>query len=359
MSNFLDENNQHISNELNCKDCGALLHFAPGTQKLACKYCGAQNEIASVSALQEIEEINFNDFIANKITQDEKQTISTVKCNNCGATTTLKPNLTADDCAFCDSPLVIKDGSTSTIIKPKYVLPFQIDDKKAHSIFNDWINGLWFAPNDLKKYASLNEKLKGMYTPYWTFDANTNTQYTGERGEYYYTGEGDKRKRETKWYPVSGIIKINFDDECVLASKSLPNSITQNLEPWNMRKLTAYNEQFISGFQAECYQLDVREGFKVAQQQLNNKVKISVLQDIGGDDQRIHHLNIAYTNVTFKHILLPIWISAYRYNNKVYRFIINGESGKVQGQRPYSAIKIALAVIAVLIIISIIAGISK
>ena len=157
-------------------------------------------------------EILDNDFISNNINQQEKQIINTVKCNNCGATTTLKPNLTSDNCAFCDSPLVIKEGSTSTIIKPKYVLPFQIDDKKAHAIFNNWINSLWFAPNDLKKYVSLNEKLKGMYTPYWTFDANTNTDYNGERGEYYYVGEGNNRKRETRWYGIDGKIKHILED---------------------------------------------------------------------------------------------------------------------------------------------------
>jgi LSD1 subclass zinc finger protein len=358
MNDSYTENNQHISHELNCKDCGALLQFAPGAQKLACKYCGAQNDIPTQSLEHTIEELDFNDFISNKIIQEEKQTINTVNCKNCGATTTLKPNLTSDNCAFCASPLVIKDGSTSTIIKPKYVLPFQIDDKKAHDIFIAWLHGLWFAPNDLKKYASLNEKLKGMYTPYWTFDANTTANYIGERGEYYYTGEGDKRKRETKWHSVNGRIISLFDDECVLASKSLPDSVTRNLEPWNMKKLSPYNEGFISGFQTECYQIDVRDGFSIAQQQMNNKVKIKVLQDIGGDDQRIHQLKIDYTNVKFKHILLPIWLSAYRYNSKVYRFIINGETGKVQGQRPYSAIKIALAIIGVIAAILLIKSIS-
>ena len=135
MSDSFVENNQNISHELNCKDCGSLLLFAPGAQKLACKYCGAQNEIHTLTSELNLEEIDFNDFISNKINQEEKQTINTVSCKNCGATTSLKPNLTSDNCAFCATPLVIKDGSTSTIIKPKYVLPFQIDDKKASEIF--------------------------------------------------------------------------------------------------------------------------------------------------------------------------------------------------------------------------------
>ncbi len=359
MSNSFIENNQNISHELNCKDCGALLQFAPGAQKLACKYCGAQNDISAQSTENKIEEVDFNDFISKKINQEEKQTISTVKCNNCGATTSLKPNLTSDNCAFCDSPLVIKDGSTSTVIKPKYVLPFQIDDKKAHNIFIDWLHSLWFAPNDLKKYATLNEKLKGMYMPYWTYDTFATCDYNGERGEYYYTGEGDKRKRETRWYTINGKINHDFDDVCVLASHSLPDNVTRNLEPWNMKKLSPYNEGFISGFQTECYQVEVSNGFETAKTVMNEEIKTQIRREIGGDEQRIHRMHVAYNSVTFKHILLPIWLSAYRYNSKVYRFIINGESGKVQGQRPYSVIKIALAVIAVIatiIIIKYLAG---
>ena len=315
----LAENSQNIHNELNCKDCGALLLYAPGAQKLACKYCGAQNDIHTADEQQEVEEIAYEDFISNKINQEEKQTVSTVKCNNCGAATTLKPNLTSDTCAFCASPLVIQGGTTSTIIKPKYVLPFKIDDKNAHNIFIKWLNGLWFAPNDLKKYAALNEKLKGIYMPYWTYDSMAKTNYEG-----------------------------------VLASKSLPDSVTRPLEPWDLENLTPYKEGYISGFQTECYQTDVKSGFEMAKEVMEDAIKITIRQQIGGDDQRINRMHVVYSNVSFKHILLPVWLSAYGYNNKVFRFIINGRTGEVQGQRPYSVIKIALAIIAVIAIIGII-----
>lgn len=349
--NFVDKTND-INNQLNCKDCGALLLYSPETQKLVCKYCGAQNNIFSISAEKfTIEEIDYSDFITNKIQQEEKQTISIVKCNNCGASTSLKPNLTSDTCAFCASPLVIESGTTSTIIKPKYLLPFTIDDKNAQSIFIKWINGLWFAPNNLKRYSTLNERLKGLYTPYWTYDSNSTSTYTGERGEYYYEGSGKNRKRYTKWYNTSGTVTNTFDDVCVLASQSLPDSVTRSLEPWDLKNLMPYKEGFVSGFQTECYQTDVKKGFDVAKGVMESTIKSSIKQQIGGDEQRINNMNIAYNDVAFKHILLPIWISAYQYNTKVFRFIINGRTGEVQGQRPYSWIKITLAILTALIIL--------
>lgn len=359
MNDSFVENNQNISNELKCKDCGALLKYAPGAQKLACKYCGAQNEIHAADETHEIEEIDYHDFIANRINQEEKQTVNMVKCNNCGASTTLKPNITSDNCAFCASPLVIQGGTTSTLIKPKYVLPFKIDDKDAHQIFVKWIHGLWFAPNDLKKYASVNEKLKGLYMPYWTYDAHSTTTYEGERGEYYYEGSGKNRTRKTRWYTASGTVKNSFDDVCVLASHSLPDHVTRSLEPWDLHNLVPYNEGYISGFQTECYQTEVEKGFEVAKGVMEDAIKITIRNHIGGDDQRINRMHVVHRDIKFKHILLPLWISAYQYNKKVYRFIINGRTGEVQGQRPYSAIKIALAVIATLSIIALIYSLAQ
>ncbi len=360
MNDSFEEKNQDISHSLKCKDCGALLRFSPGQQKLACKYCGAQNEIQSSESPKEIEETDYDDFIANKIDKEEKQTVSTVQCNNCGAITTLQPNITSDNCAFCASPLVIKGGTSSTIIKPKYLLPFKVDDHKAHQLFVDWLNGLWFAPNDLKKYAALNEKLKGLYMPYWTYDANTTSKYSGERGDYYYTTEQrqvtvngktewrEERVRHTRWSFTSGVVTNTFDDISVLASKSLPESATDALEPWDLKNLVPYNEGFVSGFQTECYQVEVQSGLVTAKTSMEYSIDQTIRQDIGGDEQRISDKNINYQNITFKHILLPIWISAYLYNSKVYRFIINGQNGKLQGQRPYSVPKILLAILAAL-----------
>lgn len=348
MSNPYDDNLQNISKELKCKDCGALLKYAPGTQKLACNYCGAQNEIEQLDTAQAIEEINYKDFIENKIDKEEKQTIHTVQCNNCGATTSLKPNITADNCPFCASPLVIKGGTTSTLLKPKYVLPFVIDDKAAHITFEKWIHGLWFAPNNLKKQATISEQLKGIYLPYWTYDSNASTSYIGERGEYHYEGSGKNRERKTKWYSTSGTVQNTFDDVCVLASHSLPDHVTRTLEPWDLENLTPYQESYISGFQTECYQTDVKDGFKIAQGVMEETIKATIRRDIGGDEQRITSMHIVHNDITFKHILLPIWISAYHYNSKTFRFIINGRTGEIQGQRPYSIIKITLAILAVI-----------
>jgi DNA-directed RNA polymerase subunit RPC12/RpoP len=362
MEDQMIDKSHEISNELNCKDCGAVLKFSPGTQSLACQYCGAQNEIPKLS--EEIVEIDFEEFIKNKAGSEEKQTVAVVKCNNCGASTTLQPNIISDVCPFCASPVVVKDGTTSTIIKPKYVLPFKIDDKNAHTVFQKWLHGLWFAPNDLKKLAAISERLKGLYMPYWTYDAQTVCNYVGQRGDHYYNtqsystmvnGKSQMRTRQvqnTRWSFKSGTVQNVFDDVCVLASKSLPEATTRNLEPWDVKNFSPFNEGFLSGFQTECYQVEVQQGFEIAKSVMEQRVRATVCKDIGGNEQRVNQMHVDYSSITFKHVLLPIWISAYRYNNKVYRFIINGRSGKVQGERPYSKAKIAALVIGILVAIA-------
>jgi len=344
-----------------CTDCGALLNYQPGTNHLVCKYCGAENLIEASTEV--IEEIDYEKFISEKLQHEEKQEISTVKCNSCGASTTLKPNVSADNCPFCDTPLVTQSGSTSTQLKPKALLPFKIDKNKAADQFRKWVKGLWFAPSKLKYYAQHFDKLNGIYVPYWTFDSNTTTKYSGMRGTYYYVTETytttvngksqtkTRQVRKIRWTPVSGTVFDAFDDVLVLASNSLPRKYTERLEPWDLQNCEPFNEKFLSGFQSETYQIELPKGFELAKDIMTITIRKTIKRDIGGDEQRIITMNPDFRDVTFKHILLPIWISAYRYKSKVYRFMINGRTGEVQGERPWSVFKITLAIIAGTVIV--------
>ena len=345
---------------LKCKNCGGVLKFAPGTHALNCPYCGEFNEIA-IDTKAEIVEMDYLQFLEKGFEKEEKQTISVVACTSCGSKTTLKPNITSDDCPFCGTSLVIESGSQASILKPKSLLPFKIDQKQGMDLFKKWIDDLWFAPNDLKSRVENREKLKGMYIPYWTFDSDTYSEFWGQRGDNYtitetYTdSEGKSQTRSVtkiRWTSVAGNHDRFFDDVVVNASHSLPKDYADQLEPWDTKNLVPYNDQFLSGFQTETYQVGLKEGFEDAKGKMKDMIEADVKQKIGGDHQQIERLNTKYSQITFKHILLPIWISAFLYNQKVYRFLINGRTGEVQGERPYSWIKIGLLVLLVAAIIA-------
>ncbi len=344
-------------NEIVCS-CGAKLTFDPGSEQLKCDFCG---QITKIEVKKEaIEEIDFVAFLNEKGSTAPKIEILTIRCNGCGASTTFDPNIVSSECGFCSAPLVASDKQSQNIIEPKSLLPFKINKRSASDEYKKWIKKLWFAPNALKKNAR-QSKIHGMYLPHWTYDADTHTYYTGERGEDYqetesYTDDdGNEQTRtvtRTEWYSVSGNVAELFDDVLVVASKTLPVKYVDELEPWDLENLIPYDSKYLSGFRAESYQVDLEEGFDVAKNKMEVVIRSNVRRDIGGDHQRVHTLDTGYNDITFKHLLLPVWISAYKYNKKLYRFMVNARTGEVQGERPYSWIKITLAVLLAIIIIA-------
>lgn len=353
-------------NEIKCCNCGAHLTFAPGTTSLKCEYCGALNEIKiDEQALQEaVKEIDYLSTLENiENLGDQVEEVHTVKCAACGAETTFNPNVVSSSCDFCGSPIAVKSNSTVKIIKPKAILPFKLEQFQGNELYKNWLKNLWFVPGNLKKLATQTESLSGIYLPYWTYDAITDTFYSGERGDDYKVPyeykdkDGNVKmgyKTQTRWSYARGQVRNQFDDIFVVGSKSLPRSYLQGLEPWNLKELVPYDEKFLSGFKTETYGIDLKNGFKIAQERMQSAIDNSIRHDIGGDRQKIDSKNVNYSNITFKHILLPVWISAYRYKDKVYRFVINGQTGRVQGQHPISWLKIISLVVAIVAIISLI-----
>lgn len=289
--------------------------------------------------------------------QPDTRDVSTVRCAGCGATTTLPENVTAHDCPYCGAPIVA-EKIRQRLIKPASLLPFAIDQKRAMGSFGEWLATRWFAPNDLKKYAEADGKLVGLYVPYWTFDARTITFYRGQRGDTYTVtvGTGKNRRTETRirWTSVSGTIYRNFNDVLVLASRSLPQDYAEKLEPWDLPNLTPYADEYLSGFRAESYSVELVEGFGRAKQRMEETIIRLIKDDIGGDRQRIDAMRTQHNNVTFKHVLLPVWMSAYRYRGRLFRILVNARTAEVQGERPYSALKIAFAVALGLLILGVI-----
>ncbi len=347
-----------------CGSCGAMLEFSPGAETLKCPYCGAENQIPEDES--DIRELDFREYAASVLEEEETVESRTVTCRSCGAESTVDTHITTSHCPFCGSQLMDK-AHVHRVLKPKSLLPFKVTKREAHEKFRAWINKLRFAPNKLKRYARQEGAIKGMYIPYWTYDCAATSHYTGERGIDYVTTETYRTKdssgktvtrtrqvTKTRWSPAQGVVSNIFDDVLVLASESLPQDKTAKLEPWDLENLVSYQDEFVSGFLAESYQVNVEEGFEQAKEIMDHEIRRTIRSDIGGDRQRIHSVNTRHDDITFKHILLPIWISAYQFKNKVYRFLINGRTGEVQGERPWSIWKIALTVAVVLIVVGVI-----
>ena len=340
-----------------CGQCGAELDFQPGTAVLKCAHCGFENPVPE--ARGQVLEVDYRSALVDLERAGDTFERITVKCPACAAETTLAQDVAAAECPFCGSNIVAT-GEARTAIKPHSVLPFRITRDQAWSAFRSWISKLWFAPSGLKRFALSDSRFTGLYIPYWTYDCDTTSDYSGERGDDYwetqhYTAQENgktvhktRQVRKTRWRHVSGRVANSFDDVLVLASRSLPKTTVEKLEPWDIEDLVPYADEYLSGFRAESYQVGLKEGFSNAQQIMDGKIRSTVCADIGGDHQRIHSLETDYRNITFKHILLPVWMSAYRFKDKIFRFLVNARTGEVQGERPWSVWKIVLLVLAVL-----------
>jgi len=336
-----------------CDQCGADLRFAPDAGKLICDHCGHEEPIESAGPWDApLAELDYRSALASALPGAEMEEVARVTCPNCGASFELDPAQHAAECPFCATPVVTGTG-TQRQIKPKGVLPFALEERAAHTAMTDWLGRLWFAPNGLKQYARKGRRMDGIYVPYWTFDADTRSQYSGARGIVYYETRRVMRdgKAQTvqvpkvRWTPVSGRVARFFDDVLVLASRSLPKTYTDGLEPWDLSEMEPYRPEYLAGFRAEGYTVSLQEGFGEARTYMDRVIRRDVKFDIGGDRQQINSLQTDVSAVTFKHVLLPVWLAAYRYRGKTYRFVVNGRTGRVQGERPWSAWKIALAVL--------------
>lgn len=346
-----------------CKQCGARLEFAPGTSNLTCPFCGCANEITPEGVAAEID---YKATLAKLASEAPQDFSASVTCTGCAATVTPPANVTSFSCPFCGTNIVVQPGG-ETRIRPNGVLPFKITKDQAAASFKMWLKSLWFAPTKLKSQGMLDSGITGLYMPAWTYDAHAHTRYTGQRGDAYYVSvtvmvngkPQSRQERRIRWTRVSGKVQNDFDDLLVLAGGSLPTDKAHKLEPWDTKDVVPYADDYLAGFTAECYRVDLARGFVIAQGLMQPEIDSTIRRDIGGDEQRITGKDSDYRGITFKHLLLPVWISAYRFRGKVYHFLVNARTGEVQGERPWSAVKITLAAILGLLLIGAIIWIAR
>ena len=332
-----------------CKSCGAPLRFSPTHNTLQCEFCSTKESIEK--SVETIHEYNFQEALHYLEKYQEKEIIKDVRCNKCAASFIMTPYSISTNCPYCNTPAITEFVKEIT---PKSLLPFQLSQKKAQLHFKKWIGSLWFAPSKLKKFVDGDKKLQGYYLPHWTYDSQTDTRYHGQRGDIYYVyvdrmvivnGRQERRRVQEariNWTPIAGDVNNFFDDITIGASKTISHTILNSLTPWYTNVLVPFNEKYLSGFDSEEYTIGLDNGFELAKVKMDYVIRQNIRDDIGGDQQQIIQMNTSYTDTTYKNVLFPIWTAQFEGKNKIYSYAINGQTGKVTGERPYSIVKIVL-----------------
>lgn len=365
-----------------CPQCNAELMFDPAKGLLVCSFCGYQASASEGASMTDthtqttvdeaqVEVVEEHDLLQGlrlaKTEQGWGTTTRSFQCNSCRATVTTEPQVTATICPFCGSHQVLPTEASTRVIRPESLIPFQVDQKTSIAAFRKWLGSGWFRPNALKQIAQQAEaRLQGIYLPFWTFDAQTFSRWTAEAGYYYYVtehynvtvnGRTERRTRQVRkirWQPAAGKHDEFLDDVLVFATKSIDQQILTRIYPFDTKALIPYRPQYLAGWRAEEYQIGLEEGWGLGQQIIQDRLRDACAREVPGDTHRNLHVQTRFENLTFKHALLPVWIASYRFSNRVYNFMVNGQTGKVQGQAPISWWKVALAILLGLLILALI-----
>jgi ribosomal protein S27E len=351
-----------------CPECGGDAEWNASKQALACPYCGTilpwsdgENQLGAAIVEHDLEETLARIPNESRGLGEEKKS---VKCESCHAISVFDSHRAAQRCDFCGSPSIVPAENLPDLITPESLLPAAVPQTKVRDDLRKWYGSRWFAPNKLKR-AALTDTLHGIYLPYWTFDAHVDADWTAESGYYYYVTErvrGSDGKMQTRqvrkirWESSAGNLSHFFDDDAVPGTVGVRTELLRKVEPFpTLTDLKPYDPAFIRGWTVERYQVDLRQAAQTSRQQMDEVIRQLCARDVPGDTHRNLNVSSIFRGRTFKHILVPVWLVTYNYGSKSYQVVVNGYTGKMAGEHPYSWIKITLAVLAVVLIVLLIA----
>lgn len=350
-----------VSNEAHtsdCDACGGDMTYSPEKKLLVCTFCGSTKEIEFTS--DEVKEISFDDLEAYENDTDWDMEAKVVECKNCGGQTVAEAEDETAYCVFCGSQHMVVHSSSDAGLKPQGIVPYEVTYKAARSRMNNWVRKRWLAPRDLKERFR-GKNLKGVYMPYWTFDADVRSEYHCRVGEYYYVGIGDDKKRKTKWRNYGGRHRKRFDDSLVLGIDSDEARLMKKIEPFRTSdgKTMDYKSDYLAGYLAKKHTIKPTPAWYISRESMSNEIANEIKRGLPGDTYDSYRQSVTYRDVTFKHILLPVYMSAYEYNQKIYNVLINGQTGEVQGSAPVSPVKVAGLVVLGIVIAGIVMAFSN
>ena len=341
-----------------CPKCAGVMDFDPNIGAMACPFCGYEEEI-----VQEATSAEELDFASAEKTENcnwgaqKKQII----CKSCGAETIYDALDVANECPYCGSNQVMEAKDENTIA-PGGVVPFAVSNEQASANFKQWIGKKFFCPK-LAKQSAQPEAFKGIYLPYWTFDSDTFSRYSGKYGidrtETYRDSDGKTQTRTvTDWHRTSGTYKKFIDDELVQGSERHDSAMLKGLEPFETEKNVPYKPEYVAGFVAERYSVGLKDAWEKAKASIARKLKSDISSKIISDHNADHAKDVkvstTFSKITYKYLMLPIWCSSFKYQNKVYQFMVNGQTGKVYGKTPVSVGKVILVIAIAIVVIALI-----
>lgn len=290
--------------------------------------------------------------------------LKSFKCKNCGAATEYSATHQSLRCDFCGSVYVTETPAAPTpaaggvpgqppAADTRQIVPFKIDNDRARQIFHEWIGASIWRPGDVVSMSAI-EQMNGIYIPFWAYSVNVHTNWTGEYSQTHYRNvertelENGREVRRTVsepylvWYPQSGVHDGQYRRWLVSASKGLGEEWVRKLVPFEFGEARPVSADYMAGWRAEQPTIGAEEGWGTAQRELTGEERAECARLI----ERLSTVNCLFGQPQIEQFLLPIWIAAYRYGDKPFRFFVNGQTGEIHGTAPVSALRVGLAITA-------------
>jgi DNA-directed RNA polymerase subunit RPC12/RpoP len=337
--------------QFSCPNCGASLEYEIKRQAFVCKYCDTayteeqlteiypeKNDGESDDAQQETVHVE------QQATEEERRIFeeysSLYQCPSCGAAIVTDRNTSATKCYYCHSPVVLQ-GRVSGEYRPSKILPFKIPEETAKSRFTEYCAKRWFLPKGFKQ--SLLDEVTGIYIPYWTANCTTKGFVRASAENITSWRVGDYRYTKVDSYIAVRAGNMQFERIPADASAKADDSIMENLEPFDYNAVVDFKMSYLSGFLADKYDVTKDEVLPRIKQRAETSAKNVLSADISGyDSVRVTSSDFKTTRVCWEHMLFPIWFLSYKYKDKIYKFAMNGQTGKFAGELPINMGKLAL-----------------
>ncbi len=343
---------QQAEFEFPCDNCGADMTWEPARDALWCAYCEHVVKVPRGEGLIVERPLS----AAGDALRGYGLEVRVARCDTCGARVTFEGASTAESCLYCGSASVLDQAANRNAIRPESLVPLDVARADVERLFRAWLRGLWFRPNTLKKTRRF--EAVGLYVPFWTYDCRVHSQWSADAGYYYYVTQRytvmvngkpqvrTRQVRKVRWVPAWGERRDRYDDELVCASQGLPASLLAKLGPYDTTDLVPYRPEYLAGWHAEEYQLDLASGWSEVEARVVARQRDRCAADVPGDTLRALAVKNRITEVRWKHVLLPLWSLRYRHGGKTYTVLVHGQTGRVAGKAPLSWVKILLAVLA-------------
>ncbi len=342
--------------DFKCPNCGATTAYSPRAASVTCSNCGSIYAIPAANVGRQAAESEFTlDIVKQAQTPTPQQlrgwgvTRRDLRCENCGATISVAPTELATTCPFCGSNRVAARTAAPDAFRPRALIPFQIERDACAQLARAWLARGWLYPSNLV-HAARGAEFVGIYLPFWTFSARVHSAWRAQVGrekreQYFDTGEMKfKTRTRLEWHWEQGKISLPFDDELQSGTRRIDASLLKRLAPYALNALVTYDPGFLAGWRAQSYEIGLNEAWDAARGKMREIARAACLEQIDSNHVRNFSMNAAFDDEAWRLILLPAYLATYRFAGKPHQIAINGQTGKVAGEKPVAWSKVWLAV---------------